>query len=161
LGRQCSVCEHPDRRDVEQRLTAGETLASIAASTGLNRMALSRHRRDHSPIWLSKVTQVSERSSGTVRERIEALVARIENVMSDAEVGRRASVVLQAARELRMSLETLGKLTGELDERPTTVVNVVESQEWREVQTALLGALAPFPQAKLAVVAALAPLGAS
>ena len=100
------------------------------------------------------------RTGGSVRERIEAIIGRLERVMTDAEDGRRPTVLLQAAREMRQALETIARITGEIEERPTTVINIAASDEWIEVQTAILSALAPYPDARMAVAAALAPLGA-
>ena len=98
-------------------------------------------------------------STGTVQQRLEALIERIEKVLADAESGRRHTVVLAAARELRTALETVARISGELDQRPTTVVNLATSAEWIELQTVILTALAPYPDARMAVAAALAPLG--
>jgi hypothetical protein len=156
VGRACKVCEHPQRRDIETWLAGGDALRQIGARTGLSKDALSRHKRDHSPMWLASLT-ASEPASGTVRERIEALIARIEAVMADAEVGRRHTVVLAAAKELRASLEVVGRITGELDERPTTVINLATSEEWLRTRTLIIGALRPHPEAAADVVAALAP----
>lgn len=61
-----------------------------------------------------------------------------------------------AARELRAGLELLGKATGELmPDGSVTVINLATSQEWLEVQRRLLDALAPFPEARIAVGRAL------
>jgi hypothetical protein len=161
LGRSCTVCDHPEREAIERSLLEREPCISIAERTGLGRMALARHKRDHSPIWLARMTEATGPTASSVRERIEALISRIETVMADAEGARRHTVVLSAARELRAALETVGRITGELDERPEMVVNVAASTEWHELQTAILSALAPFPEARRAVAGALAPLGAS
>jgi hypothetical protein len=59
---------------------------------------------------------------------------------------------------MRQALETIARITGEIDERPTTVINLATSEEWIEVQTDILTALAPYPDARRAVAAALAPL---
>ena len=160
LGRSCTVCDHPDRSQIEERLVGGESYTSIAEATGLGRMALARHKRDHSPMWLAKMTKPVDASAGSVQERLEALIERIEKVLADAESGRRHTVVLAAARELRAALESVARISGELDERPTTVVNLATSEEWIQLQTVILTALAPYPDARMAVAGALGPLGA-
>ena len=138
----------------------GESLRSIGHRTGLTKDALARHKRDHSPIWLARVTEGPAPTGGSVRERIEVIIERLERVMTDAEEGRRPTVLLQAAREMRQALETIARITGEIDERPTTVINLAASEEWIALRTALLRALHPFPEASTAVVAALGSLGA-
>ena len=160
MGRQCKACEHPARIDVERWLLEGDSLRAIGQRTSLSKDALARHKRDHSPIWLARVTEGPIRTGGSARERIEVIIERLERVMTDAEEGRRPTVLLQAAREMRQALETIARITGEIDERPTTVINLAASEEWIALRTALLRALHPFPEASHAVVAALASLGA-
>jgi hypothetical protein len=54
---------------------------------------------------------------------------------------------------VRGNLELLGKLAGELDERP--VVNLNISPEWLELRAVIVGALEPHPAAHTAVLRAL------
>ena len=82
-------------------------------------------------------------------------MGRIRNLIAACEATGSAGPLTAAAREFRSSLELLAKLTGELDERPTTVVNVLSSPEVAGLITALLGALAPFPDARVAAAAVL------
>lgn len=57
-------------------------------------------------------------------------------------------------------MELLAKLTGELDERPqVNVLNVSASPEWLGIQSSMLEALAPYPEARTAVAGALTDLG--
>ena len=132
---------------IERSLLEGEAYISIAERTGLGRMALARHKRDHSPIWLAKMTEATGPSAGSIRERIEALISRIESVMADAESARRHTVVLSAARELRAALETVARISGELDERPSIVIDIAASDQWHQVRTALYQALRRHPEA--------------
>ena len=53
-------------------------------------------------------------------------------------------------------MELLGKLAGQLQASPT--INVILMPEWRELQTAILKALAPHRDARLAVTSALAEM---
>ena len=53
----------------------------------------------------------------------------------------------------------IAKLLGQLDERPQ--VNVLMAPEWLQVRAALLTALTPYADARLAVAAALVSLEAS
>ena len=68
-------------------------------------------------------------------------------------------LILKAAAQLRPSIELLAKLVGELDERPT--INIALSPEWQATRTRLVAALGPYPDARAAVVAALAQLEAA
>ncbi len=53
-------------------------------------------------------------------------------------------------------VELTAKLVGELDERPQ--VNVLLAPEWLAVRAALLAALRPYPEARVAVAARLAAM---
>ncbi len=63
---------------------------------------------------------------------------------------------IMAVREARGNLELIGKLLGELDERPQ--VNVMVSAEWVAVRTTLLRALERHPDARADAAMALLAL---
>ncbi len=63
-------------------------------------------------------------------------------------------LVLKTAARLDSQLQLLGKLLGELKEGAT--VNVLIAPEWLQVRAVLLSELAPYPEARQAVAAALA-----
>ncbi len=63
-------------------------------------------------------------------------------------------LVLKTAARLDSQLQLLGKLLGELKEGAT--VNVLIAPEWLQLRATLLVALAPHPEARQAVAAALA-----
>lgn len=63
-------------------------------------------------------------------------------------------LVLKAAERLQGQIELLARLMGELKEQP--IVNVLlTTPEWIKTRTVLLRALEPYPDARLAVAAAL------
>lgn len=49
MTRNCSVCDHPQRREVDAALVAGRSSRDIAATHGLNYQAIGRHRLNHLP----------------------------------------------------------------------------------------------------------------
>jgi len=50
MTRNCSVCDHPQRREIDAALVAGRSSRDIAAPHGLNYQAIRRHRLNHLPI---------------------------------------------------------------------------------------------------------------
>jgi hypothetical protein len=66
---------------------------------------------------------------------------------------------LQAVREARATLESIAKITGELNEKPTVTINLAASPEWLQLQGLILAALMPFPDARLAVADAIEIIG--
>lgn len=89
----------------------------------------------------------------TVRERgTDRTFTLVETKSADPR-----RLILQTVAELRPMIELLAKLVGELDERP---VNVVMLPEWVTLRSALLDALAGYPEARTAVGERLMALGA-
>ena len=73
-------------------------------------------------------------------------------------------LLLKAAHRLEAELQLVGRLVGQLsDPAPVSqTVNVlVASPEWVATRTAILNALAPYPEARAAVVEALANVAPS
>lgn len=76
-----------------------------------------------------------------------------EVILVESRVADPRDLVLKTARQLQRQIELLGKLMGEIDDRP--VVNVTLSPQWIEIRTGILGALRDYPTAAQAVVDAL------
>ncbi len=99
------------------------------------------------------------------KAHLSTLLARAEQgsafVVDRAEtkVADPRELVLKAAAQLTTQVQLLAKLLGQLDERPQ--VNVLMAPEWLQVRAALLTALTPYADARLAVAAALVSLEAS
>lgn len=158
MGRSCTVCTHPDRATIDETLVVGQrSYGALATDYGLTRASLSRHREAHVSEALKAV--VVERAKDGPRsalERLEALLERVERVLTTAEEAGQATTALAAAREIRSGLEMVARITGELNERPQVVFAVLQSQEWQQLRGVLLEALRPYPEAGQAVAAALA-----
>ena len=97
------------------------------------------------------------------KEALDRLLARVEAAGEGLTVDRWESkhadpreLVLKTAQQLTGQTQLLAKLLGQLDERPQ--VNVLMAPEWLQVRAALLMALAPHPEARRAVAAALVTL---
>lgn len=130
---------------------SGVGYRTIAKRFDLHFQAVGRHKRNHLSRQLQAVhSRREERRSGSLLDRIERLISKLEALAEDAATTGKASQLLAASRELRESYRLVGKLTGELDERPQ-VLNVLVSPEWQAVRAVLLAALADHPEARVAV----------
>ncbi len=67
----------------------------------------------------------------------------------------KVSLALAAVREMRELLRLLGNASGELDDKPSVRVNLMAAPEWLSIRGRLVAALAPYPAARNAVIAAL------
>lgn len=160
MGRACSVCTHDDRDRIDEALVSGSPLRSIAAQFSVSVSALSRHRAEHVSAALQAVAADRERDRAvSLVERIEDLIDRTERILAAAEESGKVAQALQAVGQLRGLLETYGKASGELKpDGLIQVLNVQTSPEWLAIRQALLGALGPYPEARVAVAGALAEL---
>lgn len=154
MGRKCSICAHPDRREIDSALLTGGQVAKIAREYGVSRGALTRHR-DHGHITdaiakaaaaeavalgatkkavtLDRLTQEVEEIQVEVSflSRVQSLLDRSLAVLDAAERENDLRAANGALREVRGNLELLGKATGELSSGVT--VNIIQSAEFKQV----------------------------
>jgi hypothetical protein len=160
MGRACSICTRPDRKAIDKDLVGGVSLGAIVkAHRGLATSSLSRHRQRHvSPALAALVrAQAEDDHSKSLLELLSGHLATVDRLLRTAEAQGSLQTALQAVREARGLIELTARMTGELDERPQTlVVNLASSQEWIETRSVILAALARHPAARADVVAALA-----
>ncbi|MGO2773954.1 MAG: hypothetical protein ACTIB2_11175 [Brachybacterium tyrofermentans] len=157
---RCKVCSHPDRPEVDRLLAQGATNTGTARQFGVSSDSVRRHRDRHLSSALKAVATRRE-TAGAVKasDRAEELYVKAQGILEAAEEARQGSLALAAIKELRATVELLAKLSGELDERPqVNIVNVQSSPEWLAIQSQMLEALAPFPDARVAVAGALEEL---
>ena len=82
------------------------------------------------------------------------MVDRLEAFLDRAEEARDGAEFRAHAGEWRKQVELLAKLSGELQQEGT--VNLHLNPEWVELRTVIVQALDPYPEAKTAIVRAIA-----
>jgi len=155
MPRNCTVCTHPNKADIDEALVAGVSSAEIAGRyRTIGERAIRRHRTNHVPETLAKAHEAEEvAQADTLLEQVRDLQERALDILDKAEEAGELRTALGAIREARGNLELLAKLLGELDERPT--VNVLLSPEWLELRAVIVTALEPYAQARESVLRAL------
>jgi hypothetical protein len=172
---RCQCCQNPERWRIELLRAGGASLDSLAAKFGLHRDAIDRHYRNHVSVelktnYLAGPAQLAELAEKTATEgdsvldhlrMVRTVLTAQLAAMTEAGDGRGAAYV---AGRLTAVLETVARVTGQLGDmaRSTTfnfttnnVAVLTEHPAFRRVQATLLRALAPHPEARAAVVAAL------
>lgn len=161
---RCTVCRHDRREEIEIDVTRGVPLRDVASAYNVGLMAVQRHKDNHlSPALIATERAMVAGGRKSIMERLEALAERCERWAAEAEreygeaapPDRDMRLVLATLRETRETLALWGKATGELADRPTTVVNVNTDPVIAQLQAIILGALEPYPEAAQAVAAAL------
>jgi len=164
VARTCTICSHPSRGDIDRELVAGVSLPALAArystiDSTVGRMALQRHATSHLPATLAQASAAAEVAhADDLLGQLRALQERTLALLTKAEKAEDLRTALQGVAQARSNLELLAKVTGELQQEGT--VNLVVSPEWVQVRAALLGALVPYPEARLAVAGRLAAMEA-
>ena len=158
MPRRCTVCNHPERHNIDGALVTGAPYRSVAKRFGLSESAVYRHKTDHLPKHMVKAKEVEEVAhADDLLEQVRHLQTHALDILGRAEESGDLRTALAAISQARGNLELLGKLAGELDEQP--VVNLNISSEWLELRTVIVSALEPYSQARGAVLRALEGVG--
>lgn len=152
MPRRCSICDHPDREAINRELSSGGAIGTIAAVFGASPDALKRHKANHlMPAQRDRLVSDPELADVDVLSEVRTLYRKMRDHLDRAEAATDWPSLVAFHREARADLELLAKLVGRLGDG-STVVNV---QIDARVQTVILEALEPFPDARVAVAEAL------
>ena len=118
-GRSCSICIHPHRARIERDLLEGRPQHRIAREHKVSADALSRHSLRH--ISAAPAAH-SDPLAGTIQPGdidllgdVLGLRTRLLKLLTKAEKDRDIRGGLLAIREAIRLVETVGKLTGQID----------------------------------------------
>jgi len=158
MPRRCTVCNHHERHGIDESLVTGAPYRGVAERFGLSESSVYRHKSEHLPAHLLKAKEVEDVArADDLLEQVRNLQAHSLDILERAEKTGDLRTALAAISQARGNLELLGKLAGELDERP--VVNLNVSPEWLELRTVIVAALEPHPVAHRDVLRALESVG--
>ncbi len=157
MARTCTICSHPQREAIDQALVAGGAMRPLAALYRVSPDAIERHAAAHLPQALSKAQDAAEVAhADDLLGQLKDLQGRTLSILTQAEEAQDLRTALQGVAQARGNLELLAKLAGQLAQEGT--VNLVISPEWVMLRATLISALAPYPDARLAVAGRLAAL---
>jgi hypothetical protein len=158
MPRRCTVCDHPERHSIDEALVTGAPYRSVAKRFERSESAVYRHKTEHLPAHLLKAKEVEEAArADDLLDQVRNLQAHALDILERAEKAGDLRTALAAISQARGNLELLGKLAGEIDERP--VVNLNVSPEWLELRGVIVGALEPYSEARGAILSALEGAG--
>lgn len=159
---KCQVCQHAKLAEINRLLLDKKsTNEGIGQIFGVHPKAVSRHRNNHLPRAMAdyaaqqavEVLAAEIPETATLHERAEALMARAQTIMEAAERKKDYTSALRGIREMRGCLELMARLAGEIDQGAT--VNIFNMPSWITLQTGIIMALEPYPEARAAVLRAL------
>lgn len=180
MARKCSLCHHPRRDEIEDAIARGEPYKQLAERYGTSTATIARHRQHAAlpqryatryvtryktpnaaispptgPALLDKLEHAKLEDTNDLKAYLENLNGIVLAILRDAMATGRAGTALQAARELRQSLELIAELLYVLDRRPNLQIGLIQSPEWIRMREIIASALEPYPEARLALARAL------
>src|SRR5215217_8503155 len=137
MPRRCTVCDHSERHSIDEALVSGAPYRSVAKRFELSESAVYRHKTEHVPAHLLKAKEAEEAArADDLLEQVRNLQVHTLDILERAEKAGDLRTALAAISQARGNLELLGKLAGDLDERP--IVNVLLSPQWVMIRTTML-----------------------
>ena len=172
---RCRGCNHPERVRIERLLAAGASIKGAARKFAIDYHALRRH-------WINHVSADARAAyiagAGVAKDQLEEVVADESLALIDhyrivrgglykgfgaaSEIGDGNALALLAGR-LHENLRDCARLTGELQQGPLLNVqnNVSVGPDYARAMAVIVSAVAPYPEAREAVIAALRDLDAA
>ena len=172
---RCQGCNHLERVRIERLLAAGASIKGAARKFEIDYHALRRH-------WVNHVSPEARAAyvvgAGAIKDQLEEIVADESLALIDhyrivrnalykgfgaaSELGDGNSLALLAGR-LHENFRDCGRLTGELQRGPLLNVqnNILVNADYTKAIARLVSAVAPYPEAREAVILALRDLEAA
>ncbi|NOT62394.1 MAG: hypothetical protein HOP19_19480 [Acidobacteria bacterium] len=124
MPRQCTICIHPNRHEVDQQLVEGIAFPAIAAKYSVSIDALGRHKANHVPMQLTKAQEAETVTrADDLLSHITQLDVDAKGVFEQAKRKGDLRVALVAIRERTRVMELQARIMGELDERAQININ--------------------------------------
>ncbi len=162
---KCTVCASPDRGAIDTALVGGTSAATIAGQFGVNDSSVKRHARNHVTRGVVNLgvdtPEISPSTSAIdVPAELRAQFQRSERAVAAAQTGGGHLSLNAALREHRQTIEAISRWNVEqaklaaMNSRKE-VVNVLTTPAWLQCRRAIMDALQPYVEARLAVAYAL------
>lgn len=155
VSRTCTICVSHAVEAINGDLLSGRSIRDIAGQHKVSKSSLDRHRAEHIPAALARAKDARNEAQGdSLLQKMRTLDARAIGIATKAENRGDLRVAMSGIREQARLVELQAKLAGQLND--ATTVNVVVGPEWTRIRAVLLSVLQPYPEARAAVVRALA-----
>ena len=172
-GAHCTVCQHPHRVEIERLISRGASLARTATKFAIGRYSVRRHMLGHvSPeakaeysVGAENVEQLGElvaEQSGSVLDHYALVRSRLYARFDAACAADDRSNVARLASVLHENFRDVSRITGELSRSPLLLkqTNIINHPDNSRLISAIVAAVAPYEEARIAVAQALRQLEA-
>jgi hypothetical protein len=151
VARPCSVCVLPTRGSIDDLIRQGRSVRQVTADFGLAYDSALRHARHHvarETVPLIVMPGAPSRTNGHTSP--DAVVDPLDELVAVLRV-RALGHDVAAAREYRLALAA----TATRASAAVPKVDLASTDEWIAFRTVMLGALEPYPEARIAIADAL------
>ena len=160
MPRRCTVCDHPQREEIDMQLVCGESYRTISDHFGLSKTALIRHKESHIPDALVEAQDAGEvAQADDLLAQVKALQAEAQDILGEARAAGDLRTALRGIGQALSCLELLSKIEGRLQDQQSVQVNVnmdiYRSPEWLRVGRMLADVLRDYPDLRATVAAKL------
>lgn len=168
---RCTICKHKERQRIELAMAAGTSRRAIASRFSVSADAAWRHWTRHvSPhmkaAYVTKslrpgveLAKLAEEEGGGLLEHLKAvrqkLLVMLDSAIECADRNGAANVSGRLHENFALAARLTGELVKHLPPTSMTQININTSPQFLSLQARLIEALAPFPEARRAVIAAL------
>lgn len=155
MGRACTICCHPDREAIESALVNLVSNRRIATRFSVNEASLRRHKANCIKETVQALQEEREvQLAWNVVSEMGWIHDQAHLIYTDARDEKDHASSLRTLSELRKQIE----LRNEIESRSDESLKSAFLQQWATIREIIFAALAPFPDAKLAVARALLAL---
>lgn len=111
MPRKCTVCQHPERKEIDRRIIEGQGSGpAIARLFNLSHDAIARHRR-HIDNAIRSAQLVKSTGFRELLQAVERLIAKLQKHLTNP---RKSEIWFQESRELRNWIALRARLAGKL-----------------------------------------------
>jgi len=109
MARECTVCAHPDREDIDRMIVSGVSNRIIATQFDIGISAVQRHKA-HIPVHLAKAKQAQEvTQADTLFSDLQFLKSKALSLLSQAEESQDLRAAASLIGQARQTIEVLAR----------------------------------------------------
>lgn len=152
MPRNCTICNHLQRSEIEAALLENLSFRHIASRYATSTASIQRHKQACIAKTLMKASEAKEvAQADTLLERLKSINADTLAILKEARTDKNGELALKAIARVEKQIELEGKLIGELNDAPQVNLNIGIER----LQVIISNALANFPDARIVVAQAL------
>ena len=143
-------CGHDEHHTINVELVSRVPYRDIERRFGVGRNALKRHSEEHIPQLLVEASEATRKAKADdLLEELSKIAENLERLSDLAEENEDYRTAISAQATLLKRVDLLARVREIIKEG--TTVNILLNPQWIEIRTAMMDALADFPEARVAV----------